>query len=99
MVDTYRHWCAGHFPWSSEHGKGMKLLRKRNPFRITALSLVSALVAVGALTGAATSASAQTTAVRMDHTCTTSLGPRVQMTVWVVGGLPDEGAGLNTVAR
>ncbi|WP_330276173.1 fibronectin type III domain-containing protein [Lentzea sp. NBC_00516] len=77
----------------------MKLRRKGNPLRVTALSLLSTLVAVGALTGAATSASAQTTAVRMDYTCTTSLGPSARMTVWVVGGLPDEGAGLNTVAR
>ncbi|MEV8436098.1 fibronectin type III domain-containing protein [Actinosynnema sp. NPDC051121] len=68
-----------------------------NPFRVTALSLTSALVAAGALTGAAAPASAQTTAVRMDYTCTTSLGPTVAMTVWVVGGLPDEGGGPNTI--
>ncbi|WP_157529492.1 hypothetical protein, partial [Nocardia sp. NRRL S-836] len=75
-------------------------MRKRGkPLRITALSLVSVLVVVGALTGATTSASAQTTAVRMDYTCTTSFGSSARMTVWVVGGLPDDGAGPNTVAR
>ncbi len=72
--------------------------KKWNPFRVTALSVVSILAAAGALTGAAGPASAQTTAVRLDYTCTTSLGPSAQVTVWVVGGLPDEGAGLNTVA-
>ncbi|MFD0206028.1 MULTISPECIES: fibronectin type III domain-containing protein [Saccharothrix] len=60
--------------------------------------MASALVAAGALTGTAGPASAQTTAVRMDYTCKTSLGPKASLTVWVVGGLPDEGAGLNTVA-
>jgi hypothetical protein len=74
------------------------LRNKGNPFRVTALSLVSALVAAGTLTGIAGPASAQTTAVRMDYTCTTSLGPSAQVTAWVVGGLPDEGAGLNTVS-
>lgn len=72
--------------------------RKWTPFRVTASSLVPVLAAAGALTGAAAPASAQTTAVRMDYTCTTSLGPDVELTAWVVGGLPDEGAGLNTVA-
>ncbi|GAB2966256.1 DUF6801 domain-containing protein [Saccharothrix stipae] len=72
-------------------------MRKRwNTFRVTALSLASVLVAAGALTGAAGPASAQTTAVRMSYTCTTSPGPTVGMTVWVVGGLPDEGAGPNS---
>ncbi|SDF45993.1 hypothetical protein SAMN05216553_101738 [Lentzea fradiae] len=69
------------------------------PPRIAALTLASALLAAGALAGAATPASAQTTAVRMDYTCTTSAGPAVQLTVWVVGGLPDDGAGPNSVAR
>lgn len=74
--------------------------KKWNPFRVTTLSLVPVLVAAGALTGAAGSASAGTTAVRMDYACTTSLGPEVEMTVWVVGGLPDDGYGLgrHTVA-
>lgn len=69
------------------------------PSRVTALSLISVLVAAGALTGAAGPASAETTAVRLDYTCTTSLGPTAQVTVWVVGGLPDDGAGPNSVAR
>ncbi|MGM1062187.1 DUF6801 domain-containing protein [Saccharothrix sp. Mg75] len=72
--------------------------KKWNAFRVTALSLVSTVVAAGALAGAAGTASAQTTAVRMSYACTTSPGPSVELTVWVVGGLPDEGAGLNTVA-
>ncbi|NUT54272.1 MAG: fibronectin type III domain-containing protein [Saccharothrix sp.] len=71
--------------------------KKRNPFRVTVLSLASALLAAGALTGAAAPASAQTTAVRVEYTCTTSIGPSARMTVWVVGGLPDEGAGPNSV--
>lgn len=71
--------------------------KNRNPFRTAALSLVSALVAAGTLTAAATPASAGTTWVRMDYTCTTSVGPTAQMTVWVVGGLPDD-AGLNSVS-
>lgn len=72
-------------------------MRKRgNTFRVTALSLASVLVAAGTLAGAAGPASAQTTAVRMDYTCTTSAGPTVALTAWVVGGLPDEGAGPNS---
>jgi hypothetical protein len=73
------------------------LRKRRNPFRITALSLVSTVVAARVLTGTAGPAAAQTTAVRMDYTCTTSLGPSAQVTVWVVGGLPDDGAGPNSV--
>ncbi|MCC8249825.1 fibronectin type III domain-containing protein [Saccharothrix luteola] len=69
-----------------------------NGHRVTALSLVSVLVIAGALTGAAGPAAAQTTAVRMDYTCTTSPGPSVEVTVWVVGGLPDDGAGPNSVS-
>ncbi|MEU4746846.1 fibronectin type III domain-containing protein [Actinosynnema sp. NPDC023658] len=72
--------------------------KKLNRYRVTALSLASALVAAGALVGAASPASAQTTAVRLDYTCTTSLGPSVQLTAWVVGGLPDDGSGPNSVA-
>ncbi|WP_367127639.1 DUF6801 domain-containing protein [Saccharothrix sp. HUAS TT1] len=70
------------------------------PHRVTALSLASVLVAAGALVGVASPASAGTTAVRMDYTCTTSLGPGARMTVWVVGGLPDAGygSGQHTVA-
>ena len=71
--------------------------KKWNPFRVTALSLVPVLAAAGALTGAASPAAAQTTAVRMSYSCTTSLGPHVTLTVWVVGGLPDDGAGANSV--
>ncbi|MFE2756339.1 DUF6801 domain-containing protein [Actinosynnema sp. NPDC059335] len=69
--------------------------KKWSTFRVTALSLASALVAAGALAGAAGPAAAQTTAVRMDYTCTTSAGPTVALTAWVVGGLPDE-AGPNS---
>ncbi|XVS67157.1 DUF6801 domain-containing protein [Actinosynnema sp. CA-299493] len=60
------------------------------------MSLASALVAAGALTGAASPASAETTAVRMEYTCTTSAWPSAQLTVWVVGGLPNEGIGSNS---
>ncbi|QQQ78914.1 fibronectin type III domain-containing protein [Saccharothrix sp. 6-C] len=60
------------------------------------MSLVSALAAAGALTGAASPASADTSAVRVEYTCTTSAGPGAQMTVWVVGGLPNDGAGSNS---
>jgi hypothetical protein len=75
-----------------------KLRKKWTPFRVTALSAVSALAAAGALTGAAGPASADTTAVRVDYTCTTSAGPTVGVTAWVVGGLPNEGMGPNSVA-
>ncbi|MFI9005802.1 DUF6801 domain-containing protein [Actinosynnema sp. NPDC053489] len=71
---------------------------KSTVFHGTALSLTSALVAAGALAGAAVPASADTTAVRVEYTCTTSAGPTVQLTAWVVGGLPNEGAGANSVA-
>ncbi|MFJ6674721.1 DUF6801 domain-containing protein [Actinosynnema sp. NPDC091369] len=72
---------------------------KWNRYRVTALSLASAVVAAGTLAAAAGPASAATTAVRLDYTCTTSLGPSAQMTVWVVGGLPDDASGPNSVAR
>jgi hypothetical protein len=75
------------------------LRKKWTPFRVTALSLTSALMAAGALTGAASPASAETTAVRVEYTCTTSAGPSAQMTVWVVGGLPNEGIGPNSAPR
>ncbi|MCE6998392.1 fibronectin type III domain-containing protein [Saccharothrix sp. S26] len=73
--------------------------KKWNSSRVAALSLASTLVAGGALAGAAGPASAQTTAVRVEYTCTTSLGPDVTLTAWVVGGLPDDGAGPNSVAN
>ncbi|TQM84430.1 hypothetical protein FHX81_6876 [Saccharothrix saharensis] len=72
--------------------------KSRSTFRITGLSLASVLLAAGLSTGAAGPASAQTSAVRMDYTCTTSAGPTVALTVWVVGGLPDDGAGPNSVS-
>ncbi|QFZ20871.1 fibronectin type III domain-containing protein [Saccharothrix syringae] len=65
------------------------------PFRVTVLSLLTA----GTLTGVAGPASAETTAVRMDYTCTTSAGPTVELTAWVVGGLPNDGMGPNSVAN
>ncbi|GAA3463957.1 DUF6801 domain-containing protein [Saccharothrix longispora] len=72
---------------------------KWKPYRVATLSLASALVAAGALAGAAGPASAGTTAVRLDYTCTTSLGPTVEVTAWAVGGLPDDGSGPNSVPR